>query len=495
MKTLLFWNWWSIEHQDNARIVQGRPRWRPEATYEDPTFDYLGFWPRVWKDKDAGCWRMLYFGSGIPLTLMGAESADGIHWQPMDRPDIRPQGEKYAPNHLFTVPSANGGPVNILPDAPDGKPFKFYCVQRGGPAADRARHDPNHAFHEIVTGEGVKPYLAENKIASSADGLNWSLETEHNWNLPSWHPDPCVCLCYLPQRREFVMTTRPGWGDRRIVTLRSPDALHWDHLELALQPDLCDPPGTQIYGLPMTPYGEGFVGFLWMAHFANSQRLERFNQLWGSIDCQLVYSWDGLHFQRQHREPFIALNEPGEFGAGVIYPTSLVETADELRIYSGATLDLHHQNTTSQFCRKGETPPSAVILHTLRKDGFTYLESQGHWASVITKPMILKQPELGLNVLAPHGDARCQLCDLFSKPLDGFTFDDCLPMSRVDSLRQPLRWKEKTLKEVTGKVVRLEIEFRHARIHALHGNFHFADALDVALTDDGKPIDSNFMDC
>ncbi len=54
MRTLHFWNWWSIEHQDNARIAQGRPQWCAEATYEDPTFDYIGFWPRVWKDDDAG---------------------------------------------------------------------------------------------------------------------------------------------------------------------------------------------------------------------------------------------------------------------------------------------------------------------------------------------------------------------------------------------------------------------------------------------------------
>ena len=26
------------------------------------------------------------------------------------------------------------------------------------------------------------------------------------------------------------------------------------------------------------------------------------------------------------------------------------------------------------------------------------------------------------------------------------------------------------------------------------GDFHFADALDLAPTDDGKPIDTNFMD-
>ena len=495
MKTLHFWNWWHVEHQDNARIGQGRPKWVPEATYEDPTFDYLGFWPRVWKDDDAGCWRMLYFGSGIPLTLMGAESDDGIHWQPMDRPDIQPDGEKYAPNHLFTVESANGGPVYIDPVARDGRRFKFYCIQRGGPAAKRAELDESSNFHEIVKGEGAKPYLADQLVVTSADGLHWEIDADARWGAMPWHPDPPAWCFYREAADEHVMITRPGWGDRRIAVQRSPDALQWSGLELLLQPDLIDPPQTQFYGMPVFPYGNGYVGFLWMAHFANSARLERFNQLWGSIDSQLTYSPDGVRFQRLLREPFIPLNDPGQPGSGVIYPTSLVETDDEIRIYSSATPDLHHQNTHRQFIRKGEMPASAILLHTLRKDGFTYLTSQGHWASVSTKPMILQRPELAINVLAPHGDVRFQLCDLVSNPLAGFTFGDCLPMSRVDSLREPLRWRDKTLAEVAGKVVRLQLEFRHARIHALHGDFHFADALDVALADDGKPIDTEFIDC
>ena len=45
--TWLFLDWWHMEHQDNVVIRQGKPKWIPEATYEDPTFDYLGFWPHV----------------------------------------------------------------------------------------------------------------------------------------------------------------------------------------------------------------------------------------------------------------------------------------------------------------------------------------------------------------------------------------------------------------------------------------------------------------
>ena len=82
MKTWLFWDQWHIEHQDNVQVCQSKPKWIPEATYQDPGFDYLGFWPKVWRDAVSGQWRMLYFGSGAPLTLLAAESSDGIDWKP-----------------------------------------------------------------------------------------------------------------------------------------------------------------------------------------------------------------------------------------------------------------------------------------------------------------------------------------------------------------------------------------------------------------------------
>jgi hypothetical protein len=106
----------------------------------------------------------------------------------------------------------------------------------------------------------------------------------------------------------------------------------------------------------------------------------------------------------------------------------------------------------------------------------------------------LQAPELFLNVEAPYGDVLFQLCNLLSQPLDGFTFEDACAMAQLESLRHPLQWKQKALAEVSGKVVRLQLKFRHARIYALHGDVHFADALDVALIDDGKAIDASFMD-
>ena len=179
----------------------------------------------------------------------------------------------------------------------------------------------------------------------------------------------------------------------------------------------------------------------------------------------------------------------------MIYPTTVIEHGDQLRIYSGGSRDLHHQYAKTQFERKGAHPPTSVLLHTLRKDGFMYLASKGNWASLTTKPLAVFAPDLRVNVLAPHGEVDFQVTDLLSKPLKGFTFDDCVPMREIDAIDAPVRFRDKAdLAELQGKPIRLEMRFRHARIHAVRGQFHWLDALDVALLMDGKPIDRDFMD-
>jgi hypothetical protein len=494
VKAWLFWDWWHIEHQDNVQLCQGRPQWVPEATYEDPGFDYLACWPAIWRDEQSGLWRMVYPIAGFPLYLMGAESEDGVHWRAMDAPEVAPGGEKVAPNHLFTIAGSNGGPVYVDPIASDGRPFKLYCIQRGGPVADRARLDPDAAFHEIVTGEGVKPWMAEARVATSADGLNWRLEDGASWGQPGWHPDPCTCAYYVQGLGKHMMTTRPGWGDRRLVTVSSDDALTWGPPELILQPDPVDPPGTQFYGMPVFRYENTYVGFLFMSHFDNALPLERFNQLWGYCDSQLTYSFDGVHWQRGLRETFVGVNEPGLPASGVIYPTRVFEVDGQLRIYSASTRDLHHQYGKSQYLPKGEVPPSAIVMHTLRKDGFMYLASRGNWAAFTTKPLVLLEPELKVNALAPHGEVLFQLTDLTSQPIEGYTFDRCIPLREGDELGFDIRWRDQDLSSLVNRAVRLQVRFRHARIHAFRGSFHFADALDVALLDDGRPIDSSLFD-
>jgi hypothetical protein len=124
-----------------------------------------------------------------------------------------------------------------------------------------------------------------------------------------------------------------------------------------------------------------------------------------------------------------------------------------------------------------------------------YLASRGNWASLTTKPLALFSPELRLNVLAPYGELVFQVTDLLSKPIAGYTFDDCVPLKEVDALDAPLRFRDKPdLSDLMNRPIRLQMKFRGARIHAMRGQFHWLDALDVALLKDGKPIDRESFD-
>jgi hypothetical protein len=505
MKTWLFFDHWHIEAQDNVALCQGQPKWCPEAAYEDPSFDHLEMWPTVYRDQSSGRWHLLYYASSFPLVLMGAESEDGIHWQPISRTEIQPPGEKYAPHHLFTVPAAGGGAVYIDPTSSDARPFKFFFSQKGGPKAAQAGLDAEAYVDETIQKEmGIKPYLSEHRMAASADGLDWEVDPTASWGWvkhPSWQPeDPIFCF-FNDKLKLHTMITRPGWGDRRVVLLTSPDTIRWSKPELLLQPDSLDPPQFHFYGMPVVAYEGLFVGFLWTAHFANCTRLDRFNQMWGIIDNQLTYSYDGLRFQRGLRRPFIPLNDPGQPGSAIIYPTCLVEHNDELRIYSVGSRHWHGwhigENMETKLRRplpKGEGPSTAILTHTLRKDGFMYLASKGGWARFISKPMVLKEPKLSINAQAPYGELRCQMCDMESRPLEGFSFEENVPFIENDALDWALAWKGGSLTELVGKVVRLEFKFRHARLYAVRGDFHFADAVDVTMIADGQPIDTKPFD-
>ena len=109
--------------------------------------------------------------------------------------------------------------------------------------------------------------------------------------------------------------------------------------------------------------------------------------------------------------------------------------------------------------------------------------------------MALFSPELRLIVLAPYCELAFQVTDLLSQPISGYTFDDCVPLKEVDALEAPLRFQDKAdLGGLMNRPIRLQMKFRGARIHAMRGQFHWLDALDVALLKDGKTIDREFLD-
>jgi len=123
-----------------------------------------------------------------------------------------------------------------------------------------------------------------------------------------------------------------------------------------------------------------------------------------------------------------------------------------------------------------------------------HLRSRGDFARIQSKPMLLKSAQLSINAAADFGEVRFQLTDLKSQPLPGYSFDDCLPMRNANSLNHELKWKETASEPLVGKMVRLELEFRQANLFAIYGDWHFIDAQDMWLLEDGKPVPGKRFD-
>lgn len=497
-RKILFFDLSKFDYWDNVELRQGEPKWIPDGTYVDQTHPRLGMhFPTVWQDEESGKWRMVHSLQWSPFKLMACESDDGITWNPLPIQDANPDGGKLAPNHVFTLPSGSGSHAYQDPNRTDGYRFRIFGRQDGEPVVSRALADPQHRWHEAAKEEGRKRYISEAVTMVSEDGVHWELKTggKWDWGQSAWFPEPPVFAFWNQAKKQHTMLVRPGWGDRRQCIRFSDDLKTWSDPELLFQSDALDTNGPiGQYGMPVIPVGNGagFVGLLWIFHNSNSEPVNSFNQFYGTMDAELVFSYDGVRFVRGMRDPFLKLNPIPEPGCSQIRVCSIVETKDEIYIYSEGHRSEHGHESSDQ--KKTDESLGTLLLHTLRKDGWMYLRSQGDWARVQTKPFTLFEPGITINTNAQYGELRFQLTDEKSQPIEGFTFDDCLPISRDNVLNANLTWKQANLSTVTNKVLRLEVKFRNANIYSLAMNHHFLDAQDQWLIKDGKPIDHRLFD-
>ena len=99
--------------------------------------------------------------------------------------------------------------------------------------------------------------------------------------------------------------------------------------------------------------------------------------------------------------------------------------------------------------------------------------------------------EDGMDAEASYGEIHCQLTDVESKPIEGFTFEDCVPLKDKDSLDWQLAWRNNSMDRLIDKVIRLEVKLRDARLYAFRGDFHFIDAQDMWMLRDNKTISTS----
>lgn len=484
MKTMLFWDYWKLHELNNAELVQGEPKWRPEATYVDPHTGSHGG-GRVFFDKSLGKWRKIWAAD----EAFVAESEDGIKWAPAKLPNVKPNhGSKLASHHVHTFPGEghNFGWVYLDPIAADGYPYKIPVIQNGQRVYERAKADTKHRWHDL-TQRFPKPtnHMYDHFMHVSKDGYHWEERTDYEWNQGWFFPEEPHFMFHNHLTGTHSLICRPGLGDRRVALTETTDFVNWTEPRIVLQPELADGKLLEFYTMPTFPYGQYFVGMVWASHFSNADGPDHFVLHKGAQNPQLAMSTDGRYFVRPTREAFIDFNEPGEVGCHSIRPEGMVVLDDEIRIYSNAGVSAHGTPVPKELKPKNK----AMVLHSLRRDGFMYFQPQGHWAQITTRPFAVFDGEFTMNAEAPTGMVEFEVRDLKNQPIEGYTFADCEPMKYQDTLRHQLRWKNRAnFGELIGKVIRLSVRFYNARIYSFRADYHVLDAHDFRRLRDELPL-------
>lgn len=458
MKTFLFLDDWMLDsHRD---IVRRFPR--PRLLPAEPVAEMSNY-ATVIRDPERGCYRAWYNrfftvdGHVVGAKCL-AESADGFAWEPvqLDAPVDR-LGHLQA-NLVFSG-HTSGGEGSLFLDPRDPDPQRRYKL----------------TYSDRVQGPTPRQYRSLGLVACSPDGVRWSIDDDHPFYTVPGGCDTLITPLYNPVTENYQIMVRPSVLDRRIAIVESTDFRSWTAPRTVLTPDPLDEPCLQFYGMPWCHYEDVFIGLLWDQHTCQDERMG--GARWsGVVDCELAYSYNGVHWNRTDRQPFVGRTEPGTYGCGSIYPSSLlVDEDDRIRIYGAATLVDHALEDPPP----GYPSVAAMVAHELRRDGFALLEPRAGWGRVTMRCVKPRSGEIRINLRAPLGQVLVQLSQPTGsfrrpepfgaewKPIPGYAFEDCVPLVG-DEIYARVRWKSRAdASEVVGQHVRLELKLFQAEVYAV----------------------------
>jgi hypothetical protein len=469
MATILFFDDWAVQAAHNVRRVMGAPTWVPEGTLEDELTEGTYNFPFVWRDADDGTWKAIYgaaltldgkepvagiHGHHVPRAqaLMYAESTDGVAWS---TPDVRERATHAhraipgAPNTVYSVAGhLDGLPVFIDPKDADGTGALKYLYTQDG----------------------------RQGMAASRDGIAWT--DVDGVEVGDYAIDTPLTAYYNHHRDTYCMPRRLFQGDRRIAIFETPDWRTYSVPEMAVWPTAQDPPMVQFYGMPVYRYEHLYIGLLWRLFCRPTDDLAGVKGRGGPIDCTLAYSWDGKHFQRATYDAFIPCNERGEHGGGCVYVGSMItdQEAGRIRFYSGGSKAEHFLDQT--------LPDAALMLHTMRLDGFFRLESYALRGSVMTRTLkFTGDGDLKINARAPFGEVRARITDPRGSTIPGFSFDECEPLIGDEIYWSPVWSSGKRVADLPRDVrYHIEIDLVAGELYAIRGDFqlHYGFGQDEA---------------
>ena len=408
----------------------------------------------VVRDAEVGVFRMYYQanyqvaddkakGRKYRTHIAYAESKDGLEWK---RPDLG----------LFAWHDAKPNNVVIAwPDNPKGET----CTPCILDVPEHARR--GYKYLMMYRGKGVAdPDVLGIRIIGSHDGIHWDRASDRV--IAHLHSDHHNTVSWDPRRGEYVMYCRPKHiyrttrgamldtgASRRVARVSSPE-LWTDWLartapQTILIPDEMDSEKhfNFFYGMPTRQWAGVYWGFL------EPFRMNDF------IYTELVVGRDGVHFTRLPGRP--KLIEWGEGGAWddtmIFVSPSWVEVGDEWWFYYSGWDGPH--GTTDRT--------GGIGLAKVRKEGLIGMRGPKGGGVACTRQIRWPGGALYVNADATNGLLRVRVSDERRKPIDGFDYTDCEALSG-DSVRQEVKWGERSHDELSDRIVRLEFYLQDAEL-------------------------------
>lgn len=428
-------------------------------------------WPSL-VARDGSRWRLWYHLRGVDpdctgecnaLFLRYAESGDGVSFRPARVPGRR---DNLIP---LSFPSERGIRLCGFLHDPLDTAYPYKCVvQRWAPGA---RMEPGVIARW--------PHLAKNEylcvwgVARSRDGFRWEPPC-HRHNLIDAAPeharlhramngDMVLCDQMVNPMAEWAFRNVKGWVTRDLETAhRIPDYVfslpqHMVRIDQTYS-------GLALHG---TPWAQPHVGLVcarkgptmialhgYLYHTNGTTGAETFAQ---TAEVGLAASETGFSFREIWPfHPFVRRGLRGAWDSGMVAQEAFVETETETRFYYGGG-----NGNFSPYCWLG--------LAFIPRDRFGYRLIKGYRRTDLRdargefrlKPFELPaKPRFSLNVshVTPRRAVRLQLADDKGRPLPGYRFKDCAPVTR-EGLRQTVRWKnDRTGADLGGRKVVISVE-------------------------------------
>lgn len=379
------------------------------------------------RDAETGLFR-IWYGLAVDFSSSQVgymESLDGIDWQ---RPYRRLR-------------------------QPDDISFCFSIVDEG------AAHVPQE---ERYKGAYFGRHGVGIRLAASADGLAWRPFAEG--------PRPTgdiVNLAYDSFRRAYVMTlkidatpedgyagrSRTGGIRRMVGESTSADGRAWTPPWRIVMPGAKDEGITEFYGIGgVVNRGPMLVGMLKVLR--DDLSCDPGGKIEGIGYTVVAWSHDGRTWMRE-REPFLDRDpDPIAWDHAHAWADVQLPVGDEMFIYYGGYKRGHKVNRFEE---------RQIGLVRMKRDRYIAREA-GAESGVLRTPLILLAgSRLTLNLEPkPGGKARVQIVGEDGKPVRGFAFSDCPPIT-ADAVAAPVGWPAE-LNALKGRPARLEFKLTNARL-------------------------------